>query len=234
MKGMKAEIRKWHRSFAKNPRKADKLLMSLSKVFTYAMKDELIEKNPCTGIEKLYWGTRRDIVWSPEQVATFRKGAPFHYLLPFEIAIHTGQRQGDILGLTWKKYDGTYLLIRQSKGGKKLKVRVHSRLKAMLDAMDKKDTMRICLNSRNRPWTNDGFQGSWRKECKRLGIEDVAFHDLRGTFITERAREGSSVDDIAKISGHSTTDIKSVLETHYLSPDQDRSDAVILRMEKNG
>ena len=43
-----------------------------------------------------------------------------------------------------------------------------------------------------------------------------------------------SVEDIAKISGHSTTDIKSVLETHYLSPDQDRSDAVILRMEKNG
>ena len=231
-KGMKADIRKWHRSFAANPRKADKLLFSLSKVFSYAIGDELIEKNPCTGIGRLYSGSRRESVWTPDQIATFRAGARAHLLLAFEIAIHTGQRQGDILSLSWKDYDGIYLQFRQSKGGKKLKVRVHSRLKAMLDAMDK-DALRILLNSRKRPWTKDGFKTSWGKECDRLGIEDVTFHDLRGTFITERAREGSSVDDISKISGHSTSEVKTVLEKHYLAHDQASSDAVILRMEKN-
>ncbi len=229
---MKAEIRRWHRSYADNPRKADKQLFSLSKIFSYAIDDELIDKNPCSGIKRLYAGSRREIVWTPEQIAVFRNGASAHLLLPFEIGIHTGQRQGDILRLSWKSYDGTYLQFNQSKsrGKTKLKVLVHDRLRTMLDRMDR-NVLRICLNSRGRPWTNDGFQASWRRACKRLDIKEVTFHDLRGTFITERAREGSSVDDISRISGHSVSEVKSVLEKHYLATDQARGDAVIRRME---
>jgi integrase len=231
-KGMKGDIRKWHRSFAANPRKADKLLFSLSKIFSYAVADEIIDRNPCTGIERLYNGSRRESVWSLAQIGAFRAGAPAHLLLAFEMALHTGQRQGDLLALSWKDYDGIYLQFRQSKTDKRLKVRVHSALKAMLDALPK-DKIRILLNSRGRPWTKDGFKTSWGKECARLKIGAVTFHDLRGTFITERAREGSSVENIAKISGHSISEIKSVLEKHYLADDQDASDAVILRMERN-
>ncbi|MGX9120288.1 tyrosine-type recombinase/integrase [Mesorhizobium sp. BHbsci] len=231
-KGMKAEIRKWHRSFAANPRKADKLLFSLSKVFSYAVADELIDKNPCTGIGRLYEGSRKDIVWSKAQIALFRQNSPVHLLLPFEIAINTAQRQGDILAMTWKDYDGTHLQIRQSKGGKRVRVRVHRDLRAALDALPH-DTMRICTNSRGRPWTKDGFKTSWGKECARLKIDGVTFHDLRGTFITERKREGSTAEQIAGVTGHSISEINSVLERHYLADDQQASDAVILRMERN-
>lgn len=229
-RGMKLLIRKWHRSFADKPRKADKLLFSLSKVFSYAVADELIEKNPCTGIDRLYSGSRREFVWTPAQIATFRSKAPAGLLLAFEMALHTGQRQGDLLSLAWRDYDGMHLQFRQSKTDKRIKVRVHARLKAMLDAMPK-DTLRILLNSRGRPWTKDGFKTSWGKCCAKLGVVGVTFHDLRGTFITERSREGSTVDQIAKISGHSTSEVKSVLEKHYLADDQQASDAVILRME---
>lgn len=232
-KGMKGDIRKWHRSFSANPRKADKLLFSLSKVFSYAVADELIEKNPCTGISRIYNGSRKDVVWTPAQVAVFRQGASAHLRLPFEIAINTAQRQGDILAMSWKDYDGTHLFIRQSKGGKRVKVRVHRDLKAMLDAMPK-DTIRILTNSRGRPWTKDGFKTSWGKECARLGISGVTFHDLRGTFITERKREGSTAEQIAGVTGHSISEINTVLERHYLADDQQASDAVILRMERNG
>jgi integrase len=232
-KGMKGDIREWHRDIARtNARKADKLLMSLSKIFSYGIKFEKIDTNPCTDIDKGYKGTRRDFLWSDEQIATFRTQAAPQFLLPFEMAVCTGQRQGDILRASPANYDGIYLSFLQRKGGVKLKVKVHARLKAMLDALPR-DRLRICLNSRNRPWTGDGFQGSWRKELDRLGIEDVTFHDLRGTFITDRYREGSSVEDIALISGHSTEDVRAVLQKHYLSPDQGRSDAVISRMEKN-
>ncbi len=231
-KGMKAEIREWHRSYATNPRKADKLLFSLSKVFSYAIQDELITRNPCEGITRLYSGSRRDSVWTDELVAAFRANAPQHLLLPFEMAICTGQRQGDILSAPWSAYDGTYLRFLQSKGKKRIRVRVHSRLKTMLDAPPR-DTLRICTNSRGRPWTKDGFKTSWGKELARLGIEGVTFHDLRGTFITERAREGSSVAAIARISGHSNAEVRSVMEKHYLAEDQEAADAVILRMERN-
>ena len=231
-KGMKAEIRQWHRSYSENPRKADKLLFALSKVFSYAVADELIEKNPCSGIERLYHGSRKEAVWTPAQIKKFREKASAHLLLPFEIAYLTGQRQGDILSLTWKQYDGIYLQFQQSKTKKKLKVKVHSTLKTLLDRQER-DALRICLNSRRRPWTKHGFQSSWRKELAAMKITDVTFHDLRGTFITERYAEGSSVDHIAQISGHSTGEIRSVLEKHYLAHNQDVSDGVIIRMEEN-
>lgn len=229
-KGFKADIRKWHRGFAANPRKADKLLFSLSKVFSYAINDEIIDRNPCAGLDRLYDGDRREIVWTPEQIALFRSRAPAHLLLPFEFAILTGQRQGDILGLTWKHYDGLYLKLRQGKGGKRVKVRAHARLKAMLDGM-KRDAIRICLSSRKRPWTKDGFKTSWGRFCDSIGIEGVTFHDLRGTFITERRREGSTAEQIASMSGHSISEVRSVLEKHYLADDQQASDAVVIRME---
>lgn len=230
-KGMKADIRRWHRSFAANPRKADKLLFSMSKVFSYAIANERCEKNPCTDIPRLYTGSRRNFVWTPDLIAKFRAGARPHLLLPFEIAVGTGQRQGDILSLTWKQFeDSTYLRFDQSKTEVRLKVKAHKALKAMLDELPR-DKLRVCLNSRGRPWTTDGFKTSWGKECDRLGIADVTFHDLRGTFITDRIREGSSIEDVALITGHSTSEIKSVLEKHYLAYDQPASDAVILRME---
>lgn len=228
---MKQDVRRWHRSFVTNPRKADKLLFSLSRLFSYGIEQGLVKENPCSGIPRLYDGSRRDFLWTESQVATFRDNAPAHLLLPFEIAVNTGQRQGDILALNWKAYDGEYLRFEQSKGGVRLKVKVATGLKARLDAMPR-NHLRICLNSRGRPWTKDGFKTSWGKELARLGIEDVTFHDLRGTFITSRRMEGSSIEDIALISGHSTSEVRRVLEKHYLSPKQEASDKVIRRMDR--
>jgi integrase len=236
-RGMKAMIRKWHHTFSANPRTADQMLFSLSRVFTFGIDEEMIDKNPCTGINRLYTGSRKESVWTPDLIALFRAKAKPHMLLAFEMAIHTGQRQGDLLLLTWKQYDGTHLSFEQGKSKpgkpkKRVRVKVHSRLKAMLDKLPT-DTLRILNNSRGRPWSKDGFKTSWGKECDRLKIEGVTFHDLRGTFITERRREGSTTEQIASITGHSISEVGRVLEKHYLATDQQTSDAVILRMEKN-
>lgn len=236
-KGFKSDIRDWHRSMSANPRKADKALFSLSKAFSYAIETGFgaIEINPCKGIERLYTGSPKQFLWSAEQIALLRAKLEPHLLLPFEIAYSTGQRQGDILAMSWKQWDGTYLLFTQPKKGKTLKVKANSRLKAILDVLPpgNKDKLRICLNSRGRPWTKDGFKTSWGKamDSEEIKIEGVTFHDLRGTFIWERAREGSSVQDIARVTGRSIADVMSVLEKHYLATDKGPADAVIDRME---
>lgn len=236
-RGTKAMIRKWHQTFAANPRTADQMLFSLSRVFTYGLDEELIDKNPCTGINRLYTGSRKESVWTPDLIALFRAKAKGPMLLAFEMAIYTGQRQGDLLLLTWKQYDGTHLSFEQGKAKpgkpkKRVRVKVHSKLKAMLDKLPT-DKMRILNNSRGRPWTKDGFKTSWGKQCAALDIEGVTFHDLRGTFITERRREGATAEQIASITGHSIAEVGRVLEKHYLATDQQTSDAVIIRMEKN-
>lgn len=231
-RGMKSRIRDWHKSFKDNPRKADKLLFSLSKVFSYAIECDLVDKNPCSGIRRLYEGSRRNSIWTPDLIERFRLNAPAQVLAPFEVAYHTGQRQSDVLGLKWADYDGVYLYILQGKGKVRVKVRVHPKLKIVLDALPRA-SIYILTNSRGRPWTVDGFKTSWGKSLKLVGITGLTFHDLRGTFITERSREGSTAIQISSISGHSLSEVNSVLTKNYLADDQQASDAVILRMEKN-
>lgn len=231
-RGMKSRIREWHKSYRANPRKADKLLFSLSKVFSYAIECDLIDKNPCTGIERLYKGSRKNAVWTASLIALFRMKAPAQLLPAFEVAYHTGQRQSDVLRLKWNEYDGIYLYFHQGKGGSRVKVRAHPRLKTLLDALPR-TSIYLLTNIRGWQWTSDGFKTSWGRAMKRIGIEGLTFHDLRGTFITERSREGSTARQISSISGHSMSEINSVLERHYLAEDQQTSDAVILRMEKN-
>lgn len=231
-RGMKREIREWHRSFAANPRTADHMLVSLSKIFSYAVQNELIEKNPCTGIEKMYKANRRNCVWSSAQIALFRQSAPQHVLNVFEAALYTGQRQGDLLRLKWSDYDGTHLRVQQGKTGARVKILVHPYLRGIFDSLPR-DSVFMLANSRGRPWTSDGFRTAFGKAQKQAGIEEVTFHDLRGTFITERRKEGSTVDEIKAISGHSRSEINSTLDKHYLADDQGLGDAVILRMNEN-
>lgn len=229
-RGFRRRVEDWRDQFT--PAKADKMVAALSRVFSYAVKGEILDRNPCLGVGTLYTGSRRDAVWSREQIALFRAKAPAHVLLAFELALGTGQRQGDVLGLTWRDYDGTHLRFEQEKTGKRVRVKVHAHLKALIDQQPR-GTLRIATNSRGRPWTRDGFKTTWGKTLTALGIEGVTFHDLRGTFIVERRREGSKVEDIAQITGHSISEVRSTLEKHYMASDQGLSDAVILRMDRN-
>jgi len=102
-------------------------------------------------------------------------------LLP---ALWTGQRQGDLLRLTWKDYDGRHIRLRQSKGGQRVMVPVGPPLKAALDAalQEERKSVTILVNSFGRPWTEDGFRTSWGKAFKKTSLKDLHIHDLRGTL----------------------------------------------------
>jgi integrase len=84
------------------------------------------------------------------------------------LALWTGQREGDLLKLKWSDYDGKYIRLIQSKTirhGKKGKAKrvtipVSGPLKTYLDA-SKKRGIYILMNTRDQPWTEDGFRSSW-------------------------------------------------------------------------
>ena len=136
------------------------------------------------------------------------------------LALWTGQRQGDLLRLTWSAYDGKHIRLRQSKTGVRVQVPVGAPLKAALDAATKtKRSPTILLNSDGRPWTPDGFRASWGKAADKAGIVAVTFNDLRGTAVTRLALFSCTEAEIATITGHSLRDVRSILDAHYLSRD---------------
>jgi integrase len=46
----------------------------------------------------------------------------------------------------------------------------------------------------------------------KAGIEDLNFHDLRGSTVTRLALEGSQPQEIASVTGHSLQDVCDILD----------------------
>jgi integrase len=101
---------------------------------------------------------------------------------------------------------------------------VAQELKALLDAQ-KRTAVTILTNRSGLPY-KEGFRSSWAKACELAGVEGVTFHDLRGTFITLAHREGSSIKEIAEVSGHSEKDAEAIIRKHYLA-----GDSAVTRLE---
>lgn len=216
--------------FAATPRKADLVMSVLARILSFAADRETITRNPLERIERLSAGTRRDAIWTDAQIAAFLAKAPPKMRLAMELARWTGQRQGDLLKLTWGAYDGTHIRLRQSKTGVTVRFRVYSELKAVLDAT-KREAATILTPTRKRkglavPWTSDGFRASWAAVCADAKITGVTFHDLRGTFITLAHRKGSTIKEIAEISGHKEREAEAVIRRHYLA-----GESAIARLE---
>lgn len=231
-KGARKFLLEWRDSMADTPRAADMVMAVLSKIIAFAVDREDIPKHPLEKVEKLADSSRRDSIWTDAQVAAFKAKAPARMVLALELARWTGQRQGDLLKLTWSAYDGTHITLRQSKTGARVRVKVAQELKALLDAekasrdADKVTAMTILANRSGKPY-KEGFRSSWAKACELAGVEGVTFHDLRGTFITLAHREGASIKEIAEVSGHSEKDAEAIIRKHYLA-----GDSAVTRLEQ--
>ena len=214
----------------KSKRQADYAWTVLARVLSWAKDRGKITVNPCERGGRVYHGTRVDFVWSVDDEAAFLEHAPAHLHLPLLLALWTGQRQGDLLRLSWSAYDGSTIRLRQSKTDARVVIPVAAPLKAALDAARKHGP--IILTSANaRPWTEGGFRASWWLACKKAGIVGVTFNDLRGTAVTRLALVGCTEAEIATITGHSLRDVRSILDVHYLHRDVELARSAITKLE---
>ena len=216
----------------KSVRQADYAWTVLALILAWAKDRGRIAVNPCERGGRLYHGTRVDFIWTIEDEAAFLRHAPAHLHLPLLLALWTGQRQGDLLRLTWSAYNDSNIRLRQSKTGVRVEVPVGAPLKAALDQAAKtKRSPTILLTSEGRPWTKDGFRASWGKACAKAGIVDVTFNDLRGTAVTRLALMDSTEAEIATITGHKLGDVRSILDAHYLHRDHALAESAIRKLE---
>ena len=67
---------------------------------------------------------------------------------------------------------------------------------------------------------------------RKAGIVGVTFHDLRGTAVTRLALVESTEAQIATITGHSLSDVKSILDANYLHRDPALGESAIRKLER--
>lgn len=229
----RGDFRKWRDKLISTPRKADYAWSTLSRLMTFAIDRGYIAVNPCTGAGRLYEADRADRIWGADDIRMFLEIASAPLQRALMLALWTGQRQGDLLKLTWAAYDGSVIRLRQSKGRTRVPVPVGGPVKDMLDAMsaERKSAVTILTNSKGQPWTSDGFRTSWEKAFKKTGIADLHFHDLRGTAVTRLALAGCTVPEIASITGHSLKTVQEILDRHYLGGRLELAEAAIKKLD---
>jgi integrase len=236
-RGARSVIRKWRdEALASQPRTADATIAVFRMLLNFAVSEEYMDRNPLLTIGPLHTKSRRDVIWSDAQIALFRANAPRHLVRALLVAVWTGQRQGDLLALTWDAYDGKYIRLQQRKvargsSGRRVKVLVSSELQRVLAEIKSEQITRsnhpdpdkripqsqfVLTNAKGEPWRG-GFKCAWRKAVYEAGISGVTFHDLRGTFITLSHRAGATIRDIAEASGHDEKDCERVIRQHYLA-----------------
>ena len=212
-------------------RQADYAWTVLARILSWGLDRGLVLANPCERGGRLYRGTRREIVWSAADEALFLERAPAQLHLPLLLALWTGQRQGDLLRLPWSAYDGTHIRLRQGKTGARVVIPVGARLKGALDATPKLSPL-ILVKRDGKPWTSAGFQTSWCRACKRVGLIGLTYHDLRGTAVTRLAIAGATEAEIATITGHSLRSVRAILDAHYLARDPALAESAIAKLER--
>ena len=215
------------------PREADSRLTMLSTVFSYGVDKGRITRNPLLGFERLYQSERSEIVWKEDDVLRFMNGASPELQRAMILALHTGQRYGDLLRLKWSEYDGERISLRQSKGDVLVTIACTKALKKMLDEAPRTSTF-ILTRADGKPWiTNNDDKALWKAWHARM--EDAGFyakpmkemtkkekqaclhiHDLRGTAVTLLAEAGATVPQIAAITGHSLDSASRIL-SRYMS-----------------
>lgn len=228
----RGEFMAWRdRMAVRSRRQADYAWSVMARILSWALDRGLILANPCERGGRLYRAKRTDKVWTDADEAAFLARAPAHLHLPLLLALWTGQRQGDLLRLPWSAYDGAAIRLTQSKTSARIVVPVGAPLKAALDAQVRRSPV-ILLNSDGRPWTSDGFRTSWGKACKFCGITGLTFHDLRGTAVTRLALAECSEAEIATLTGHALTNVRSILDSHYLNRDPALAQTAIRKLER--
>ncbi|MEW6450059.1 MAG: site-specific integrase [Pseudomonadota bacterium] len=214
------------------PREADNLVSAMARVLAFAVDRGEIKANVLGHFSRAYHSNRADKIWLPKHVEAFTEVASPELVTAMTLALHTGQRQGDLLRLRWSDYDGKVISLRQSKTGANVTVPCTQVLRTLLDRLERRAET-ILTTPSGIAWTSDYFKHQWASACKKAeGLKDLHFHDLRGTAITMLAEAGCTVPEIAAITGHRLDHVGRILEA-YLSRTQTLSRSAIDKLDRH-
>lgn len=211
-------------------READYALTVLARILSWAKDRGRISANHLERPGRLYSGSRAESVWSDAEIDALLRVASPAVALPVLIALHTGQRENDVLRLPWSAYDGQALHLRQTKTGRHVRIPISAEMRPILDAAPRV-AITICATSRKATWTNDGFRASFSKAKAAAEIVGRTFHDLRGTAVTRLALAGCTVPEISTITGHDLKNVETILSRHYLSRTNALGESAIAKLD---
>jgi integrase len=187
-------------------------LSALSHAFTVAVKEwGWIEDNPVLKVTKPTEPRGRVRFLSDKEreallSACLESSNPWLYTAVV-VALSTGMRKGELMGLTWADVDlqAGRITLHDTKNGERRVVPLAGPALALLrdhSKVRRLDTELVFPGARKD--TPIDLRAPWESALKRAGIEDFRWHDLRHSTASYLAMNGASLAEIAEVLGHKT------------------------------
>lgn len=215
-----ADVRKYiaeRKEAGASPGTINKEIGLLSSAINYARREWGWEiHNPAADCKQREPEGRVRWLTKPEAAALLKSAEsdnrPSHLAALIRMALHTGCRKGELLGLEWRRVDLQEGLIHleaeHTKTARRRSVPINAEARAAL-----LDRMRFraehCPDS---PWVfchKDGkrvldMKRSFANACKHAGITDFRIHDLRHTCAAWLVTAGVPLAEVRDLLGHKT------------------------------
>ncbi len=128
------------------------------------------------------------------------------------LALSTGMRSGEIMGLTWDVVDLNqgYAILHETKNGERRRVAITGHALDQLKELSKvrRIDSKLLFPSKEttpqKPQKGMDLRAPWLAALKTAGIDDFKFHDLRHSAASYLAMNGASLAEIAEVLGHKT------------------------------
>jgi integrase len=190
----------------------NRYLAALSHLFTIATKEwGWIEGNPLIKVTKLKESRGRIRYLSDEERSRLLDACKKHenkYLyLIVVLALSTGARRMEILGLSWPDVDLNrgIMTLHETKNGER---RILPLVGHALEIMKEHVKVRHLHTELVFPGLNlqnpIDIRSAWETALKQAQITDFRFHDLRHSAASYLAMDGASLAEIAEVLGHKT------------------------------
>jgi len=180
-------------------------LSVLSKIFSMAIDQDVLEVNPCKRVKRLRLENQRMRVLSEsEEEALLEAVGPYTLLRHvIVVALNTGLRKGEILALKWDDIDfeREVMIVKKSKSGRPRIVPLNNSVLEILGGRQR-NSRYVFPNPKTGKRLKD-VKRSFSTALRNAGIKDFRFHDLRHTAATRMADRGADAFTLMKILGHS-------------------------------
>jgi integrase len=185
----------------------NRMVAVLSAVYTKAVgRWYVADRNPCTKVERNPSKPRDRNVTDAEFAAMYACCGP-KLQVAMDLALLTGQRQGDLLKMKWSQITPEGVTVRQGKTGKRLMIEMSPALQAVLERarafLPHLPREYVLRTRKGRPFTQNGFRACWQRAMRKYvarGGERFTFHDLRGKSGTD----STTLQDAFERLGHTS------------------------------
>ena len=206
-----AEKYKTKRSQSVKPATINRGLTLAKHMLAKAVEWEMIADNPFRGVRNLEVPKRDERVLSAdEEVKLFAAcdQVRSRLLRPLVVlALHSGLRRGELLGLEWSRVDLDQRTIRilnaKSEAGRRV-IPMNATVHSLLSDLAKSATSPLVFPSNRKPGQKQlDLKKGFKKAVQLAGIPHIRFHDLRHSFATRLIRAGVDIITVQKLLGHS-------------------------------